>query len=88
MKSSACRSRSARGCPAPLDGEGENGAWPLGSSYAMHVWLATVTVGEARPIAEHDQVRWVTKADLYDVPWLPDDLPVVRAVEALMVATD
>ncbi|WP_245633146.1 (deoxy)nucleoside triphosphate pyrophosphohydrolase [Luteipulveratus mongoliensis] len=67
--------------PGPLTTNGEVGAWPLGESYAMHVRLARVTHGEARPVAEHDQVRWLTKQDLYDVDWLPDDLPVIRAVE-------
>jgi 8-oxo-dGTP diphosphatase len=57
----------------PLTG----GRWPLGESFAMTVWLARVTAGEPAPIEDHDQLRWLTRAELYDVPWLPADLPIV-----------
>ena len=57
----------------PLTG----GRWPLGESFAMTVWLARVTAGEPAPIEDHDQLRWLKRADLYDVAWLPADLPIV-----------
>ena len=63
----------------PLDG-----AWPLGDRYVIQVWLARILVGEPRPLEEHDQLRVLTKAELYAVGWLPADLPIVRATEALM----
>ncbi len=62
--------------PGPLDG----GRWPLGKSWAMTVWFAEVTAGEPAPIEDHDQLRWLTAADLYAVPWLPADLPIVQAI--------
>lgn len=66
--------------PGPLAG----GRWPLGDSYAMGVWLARVTAGEPQPLEDHDQLRWLTRTSLYAVEWLPADLPIVRAIGALM----
>lgn len=60
------------------------GAWPLGNRYLMEVWLARVTRGEPRPLEDHDQLRVLTKDELYAVSWLPADLPIVDAVAALM----
>jgi len=60
------------------------GGWPLGDRYVIHVWLAGVTLGEPRPLEDHDQLLVLTRAELYAVPWLPADLPIVRAVEARM----
>jgi len=57
----------------PLPG----GRWPLGETFAMTVWLARVTSGVPAPIEDHDQLRWLRGDDLYDVPWLPADLPIV-----------
>ena len=64
--------------PGPLEG----GRWPLGESWAMTVWFATVTAGEPAPIEDHDQVRWLRRDDLYAVPWLPADLPIVDLIAA------
>jgi len=65
--------------PGPMAGR-----WPLGERYLMQVWLARITVGEPRPLAEHDRLRVLTKADLYSVRWLPADLPIMAQVAALM----
>ncbi|GAA2733903.1 (deoxy)nucleoside triphosphate pyrophosphohydrolase [Pedococcus aerophilus] len=62
--------------PGPL----ADGRWPLGESYAMTVWWAVVDSGVPAPIEDHDAVRWLTAEDLYDVPWLPADLPIVDAI--------
>jgi 8-oxo-dGTP diphosphatase len=62
--------------PGPLEG----GRWPLGESWAMTVWFATVTSGEPAPIEDHDELRWLTADELYAVPWLPADLPIVDAI--------
>ncbi|MDF8264973.1 NUDIX domain-containing protein [Luteipulveratus sp. YIM 133296] len=67
--------------PGPLRGDAEEGAWPLGPSYAMHVRLAVVVTGEPQPLDEHDALRWLPVAQLYDVGWLRDDRPVIEAVE-------
>jgi len=60
------------------------GVWPLGDRYVMQVWLARVTAGEPRPLEQHDQLRLLTKSELYAVAWLPADLAIVRRLEALM----
>jgi 8-oxo-dGTP diphosphatase len=67
--------------PAPT----EDGCWPLGERYRMTVWLAVVVEGDPQPIEDHDQLRWLPRSELYAVGWLPADLPIVRALEALMV---
>lgn len=64
--------------PGPLPGD----RWPLGELFAMTVWLAVVTAGVPEPLEDHDAVRWLTAPDLYAVPWLPADLPIVDAVAA------
>jgi len=51
----------------------------------MQVRLARVTAGEPQTLQDHDQLRQLTKAELYDVSWLPADQPIVAALAALMV---
>jgi 8-oxo-dGTP diphosphatase len=63
----------------PLDG-----AWPLGDRFVMQVWLARVTAGVPRPLEDHDQLRVLTRPELYDVGWLPADLPIIEAIADLM----
>ena len=59
-------------------------AWPLGDRLVMQVWLARITAGEPHPLEDHDRLCLLTQPELYDVPWLPADLPIVWGVEALM----
>lgn len=63
-----------------VEGPLTDGRWPLGDRFAMRVWMATVTSGEPRPIEDHDRLQWLDGTDLYAVPWLPADLPIVRVV--------
>jgi 8-oxo-dGTP diphosphatase len=60
------------------------GRWPLGDRYVIQVWLARITSGEPHPLQDHDELLLLSKAMLYDVPWLPADLPIVRAASAYM----
>ncbi|WP_230208890.1 (deoxy)nucleoside triphosphate pyrophosphohydrolase [Nostocoides sp. HKS02] len=62
--------------PGPLAGD----RWPLGDRYAMTVRWAVVTDGEPAPLEDHDELRWLSLNDLYAVPWLPADLPIVDLV--------
>ena len=57
-----------------------DGTWPLGVSYRMHVWLAVIVDGTPQALEDHDELRWLTGADLYAVPWLTADRPVVEAL--------
>ena len=56
--------------------------WALGDRYEMLVWTAEVAEGEPAPIEDHDELRWLGPDDLYDVAWLPADLPIVGALAA------
>jgi len=67
----------------PLKGQ-YAGAWPLGDRYVMQVWLARITAGAPLPLEDHDELRVLTRAELYAVGWLPADLPIIAAVAALM----
>ena len=65
--------------------EGPQGdGWPLGDDFVIQVWLARVSLGEPRPLEDHDQLRLLTRTELYAVRWLPADLPIVDAVARLM----
>ncbi|MEV6860969.1 (deoxy)nucleoside triphosphate pyrophosphohydrolase [Streptosporangium subroseum] len=61
-------------------GEQVGGDWPLTGGYVLRVWLAKLSEGEPET-REHLALRWLSVDELYDVPWLPADLPVVRAVQ-------
>ena len=60
------------------------GAWPLGDRYVMRVWLARIIAGEPLPLQDHDELRVLTKAELYDVGWLPADLAILESLAARM----
>jgi 8-oxo-dGTP diphosphatase len=66
-----------------LEGPQRDG-WPLGDNFVIQVWLARVSVGEPRPLEDHDRLQLLTRTELYDVAWLPADLPIVDAVARLM----
>ncbi|WP_182875915.1 (deoxy)nucleoside triphosphate pyrophosphohydrolase [Microbispora sp. H10670] len=59
------------------------GDWPLPNGGVMRVWLAGLAAGVPRPI-EHLALRWLEPHELYDVAWLPADLPVVAEIETLL----
>jgi 8-oxo-dGTP diphosphatase len=54
---------------------------PLGNGWAvLRVYLAEL-VGDAEPRAlEHRELRWLAVDELDSVPWLPADVPIVRAL--------
>jgi 8-oxo-dGTP diphosphatase len=66
--------------PGPLPG----GSWPLGDRYELLVWVAQVVEGSPAPIEDHDELRWLRADELYAVPWLPADLPVVERLESVL----
>lgn len=57
--------------------------WLVLHGFRMRVWLAR-TADEPRPLADHDELRWLGPDQLDDVPWLDADVPIVAAVGALM----
>lgn len=61
-------------------------AWPLSSTAAMDLWWAVALPGEPEPtpLQDHDQVRWLTREELFAVPWLSADLPIVEHLAGLL----
>ncbi|MFG2127849.1 (deoxy)nucleoside triphosphate pyrophosphohydrolase [Streptomyces sp. NPDC048751] len=62
------------------------GEWPLRPPYVLHVWTTRLHTGsgEPKPLQDHDDLRWLTPAEIWDVPWLDQDVPAVREVLALL----
>lgn len=76
-----------RECREELDvgiscGERVPGEWPIGEDMVLRVYLARLTEGEPVAGVDHDELRWLGVAELYDVAWLPADLPAVAAAAA------
>jgi 8-oxo-dGTP diphosphatase len=69
---------------AELDAPNPAG-WPLNERAVMRVWFAEVADGDPRPLEDHDELRWVSIPDgdeALSLPWIPADLPIVRALLA------
>ena len=62
----------------PLD----NGAWPMSDEYALNTWIARITEGVPQLLEQHDAHSWLPITNAEIVPWLPVDLPVLRAAIA------
>ena len=61
----------------------EPAGWPLNERAVMRVWFAEVLAGEPRPLQDHDELRWVPFGngdEAFTLPWIPADLPIVRAL--------
>ncbi|MFD7993586.1 (deoxy)nucleoside triphosphate pyrophosphohydrolase [Streptomyces mexicanus] len=63
------------------------GGWPLKPPYELWVWTARLRPGSAapRPLQDHDELRWLDPSEIWSVPWLPQDVPAVRAALAYAV---
>ncbi|MGJ3192467.1 (deoxy)nucleoside triphosphate pyrophosphohydrolase [Paenarthrobacter nitroguajacolicus] len=62
---------------------GNTTGWTLNDRASMRVWFAELTAGEPRPLEDHDELRWVSLVDCNEalnLPWIPADLPIVRAL--------
>ncbi|MBX4175931.1 (deoxy)nucleoside triphosphate pyrophosphohydrolase [Streptomyces geysiriensis] len=67
-------------------GERVPGQWPLRAPFVLQVWTARLLPGSAAPapLEDHDALRWLAPAEIWDVPWLDQDVPAVeRAVAHL-----
>ncbi|MEU9647968.1 (deoxy)nucleoside triphosphate pyrophosphohydrolase [Streptomyces sp. NPDC048110] len=65
-------------------GERVLGQWPLRAPFVLQVWTARLLPGSAapEPLEDHDALRWLTPAQVWDVPWLEQDVPAVERVLA------
>ncbi|GHF15566.1 MULTISPECIES: (deoxy)nucleoside triphosphate pyrophosphohydrolase [Streptomyces] len=60
------------------------GEWPLKPGYVLQVWTARVLSGEARPLEDHDELRWLAPGRVDEVDWLDQDRPAVAAAARLL----
>ncbi|MFG3293505.1 (deoxy)nucleoside triphosphate pyrophosphohydrolase [Streptomyces sp. NPDC048179] len=62
------------------------GEWPLRDPYVLHVWTAALHPDSAapEPLQDHDELRWLTPDELWDVDWLDQDVPAVREVAEMV----
>lgn len=58
-------------------------SWPIDDRLHLRVWLAR-PLGVPRCGADHDQLRWLTPAELGTVDWLPADVPVAAAIARIL----
>lgn len=58
------------------------GEWPLRPPYVLQVWTARLLAGSAdpKPLQDHDDLRWLTREELWGVPWLDQDVEAVRKI--------
>ncbi|WP_406173104.1 (deoxy)nucleoside triphosphate pyrophosphohydrolase [Streptomyces sp. NBC_00996] len=56
------------------------GEWTLKPGYVLRVWTARLLPGSAepRPLEDHDELRWLTPGEIWDVDWLDADVPAVK----------
>lgn len=62
------------------------GAWPLKAGYELQVWTARLCSGEPLPLEDHDELRWLSQDEIWDVDWLPQDRPAVMEVARRLAA--
>jgi 8-oxo-dGTP diphosphatase len=55
------------------------GAWPLKPGLVLHAWTARLVAGTPQALQDHDDLRWLGHDEIWDVPWLDQDVPAVRA---------
>jgi len=58
--------------------------WPIGEQGILRIWLATVPDGTPQ-LRDHSEFRWLSVDELYDVDWLPADLPILEKLGVLML---
>ena len=60
--------------------------WALSHPWVMRLWWAVALPGEPdpEPLEDHDQLRWLTHAELHQVAWLEHDRPIVEHLSALL----
>lgn len=70
---------------------GTAAGWPLNPLASMRVWFAEVADGDPRPLEDHDELRWVSLVrsdEALSLPWIPADLPIVRALLDTVAASE
>ncbi|NUO41250.1 MAG: (deoxy)nucleoside triphosphate pyrophosphohydrolase [Streptomyces sp.] len=65
------------------------GEWPLRAPYVLQVWTAHLLPGspDPKPLQDHDELRWLSPPELWDVPWLDQDIPAVQEVATRLLTS-
>jgi 8-oxo-dGTP diphosphatase len=50
----------------------------------LKVYLASLRDGAQPKPIEHSELRWLSADELFSVPWLPADAPIVAALEQVL----
>ncbi|MEU6388761.1 (deoxy)nucleoside triphosphate pyrophosphohydrolase [Streptomyces sp. NPDC046939] len=58
------------------------GEWDLKPGYVLRVWRTRLVSGEPAALQDHDELRWLTAGEVWDVDWLDQDVPAVKQVIA------
>jgi 8-oxo-dGTP diphosphatase len=53
----------------------------------LRVYAASLRNGQQPQAIEHAELRWLGVDELYSVPWLPADAPIVDALRPLLTPT-
>jgi 8-oxo-dGTP diphosphatase len=62
-------------------GERLGGDLPIGETAVLRVYVCRLVAGEPA-LVDHDEHRWLSAAELLDVPWIPVDLPLVEQLRS------
>lgn len=63
------------------------GDWPIADGVVLHVWTAQTADDVPPQPIRHRELRWLAVHELYDVAWLPPDLPIIGEIAAHMRRT-
>lgn len=61
------------------------GSADIAAELVLRVYAAVLEAGEPQPLEDHDELRWLTAAELDDVAWLPADRPVLAALRTRLL---
>jgi 8-oxo-dGTP diphosphatase len=61
-----------------------SGEWPLKPPYVLQAWKVRLLPDspDPKPLQDHDELRWLTPDELWDVNWLDQDVEAVGALKA------
>jgi 8-oxo-dGTP diphosphatase len=62
------------------------GAQPMGERYLLKVYTGRVLSGRL-VLHEHDEIRWLSPDNLYDVDWLAADRPFLGPLRRVILST-
>ncbi|NJC67670.1 (deoxy)nucleoside triphosphate pyrophosphohydrolase [Planosporangium flavigriseum] len=55
-----------------------------GGRAVLRVYTARLRDGDEPRLTEHEEMRWLAADELFDVDWLPADVPIARALRPIL----